>query len=290
MYIVDSHPPHQLWSLYWKILPFSSSQNTNNRGDESAVHRRRWRPPSTPSTNLSRYRQLSTVIDRCRSIGGVASLWDCLVRCGRTSGAMPISAPLVLPADKHAQGPAPGTFGSFEQNNCAICLGGLSRPVELACGHCFCKGMSSSLDLPVSFGPPVAWRSNLRPPARPLVACAPLQAMSALPPPRPTTTDARSADKNTSWTRTRSNLVEIAFARAIAPGGRAVRTVRAEKSAASRRSLAQAHRRSFRTRPTLASAPRQTCSTSQAARWLNFSNPRSNVSLSETQRPPTRAT
>ena len=43
---------------------------------------------------------------------------------------------LVLPADLPKN---PGRFGSFEQHNCAICLGGLSRPVELACGHCFCK-------------------------------------------------------------------------------------------------------------------------------------------------------
>lgn len=46
-----------------------------------------------------------------------------------------LSPQLVLPAD---QPPVKGTFGSFEQHNCAICLGGLSRPVELACGHCFC--------------------------------------------------------------------------------------------------------------------------------------------------------
>ena len=65
------------------------------------------------------------------------------------------------------------------------------------------------------------------------VARASLQAMSAWHPQRITTADAHSAGKNTSWTRTRSSLGAIAFAKAIAPGERAVRTVRAENSVAS---------------------------------------------------------
>ena len=48
------------------------------------------------------------------------------------------SQPFVLPRDKVVTVPGEKRFGSFEQDNCAICLGGLSRPVELACGHCFC--------------------------------------------------------------------------------------------------------------------------------------------------------
>ena len=52
----------------------------------------------------------------------------------RTTVAVPLPAVFKLPRDTEG----PDRFGSFEQDSCAICLGKVSRPVELGCGHCFC--------------------------------------------------------------------------------------------------------------------------------------------------------
>ena len=57
----------------------------------------------------------------------------------------------VLPRETEAGPGGKGRFGSFEQDNCAICLGGLSRPVELACGHCFCAFRANHI--PHGLGP-----------------------------------------------------------------------------------------------------------------------------------------